>query len=59
MERLSPRERLIVQLRYWSMMSIADIARWLAVPQRPLYRQIERTLDQLRRYLIEEGISDA
>jgi len=55
----SDEERLLLRLRFGSSMSIADISRVLRVPQRPLYRQIERLLDRLRRRLKARGIRAA
>jgi RNA polymerase sigma factor for flagellar operon FliA len=38
-------------------MSVAEIARTLAIPQKPLYRRLERLLEHLREQLEAEGIS--
>jgi RNA polymerase sigma factor (sigma-70 family) len=57
MERLEPEDRLILRLRFWEEMSVADIARGLNLPQKPLYRRIERALLQLRRELESGGLS--
>jgi hypothetical protein len=37
-------------------MSIADISRMMRLPQRPLYRRIEKVLMTLRRALVDAGI---
>lgn len=53
-------DRMIVRLRYGSGMSLADVARMLRLPQRPLYRRIESILDRLRSAVRHAGIeSDA
>jgi RNA polymerase sigma factor for flagellar operon FliA len=53
-----PREdRLIVQLHYMESMSVADIARGLALPQKPLYRRLDRLIAKLRISLERAGIS--
>jgi DNA-directed RNA polymerase specialized sigma24 family protein len=52
-------DRLLVRLRFESSLSIADIARLMHVPQRPLYRRIESLLARLRAVLIEGGIDPA
>ncbi len=52
-------DRMIVKLRFGSAMSIADIARILRLPQRPLYRRIESMLAGLRRALTNAGIDGA
>ncbi len=49
-------ERTILRLHYASQMSIADIARVLQVPQRPLYRRLELLIRGLRKALDEAGI---
>ena len=50
-------DRLIVRLHYMEAMSVADIARGLALPQKPLYRRLERALKVLRSGLEGAGIS--
>jgi RNA polymerase sigma factor (sigma-70 family) len=50
-------DRLIVRLHYLESLSVADIARALALPQKPLYRKLERALAALRRSLESAGIS--
>jgi RNA polymerase sigma factor (sigma-70 family) len=54
---LSNEDRLIVHLHYLEGMRIADIARSLVLPQKPLYRRIERALALLRAGLERAGIS--
>ena len=44
MSQLPDEDRTVIQLRYGSNVSIADIARMLRVPQRPLYRRVEALL---------------
>lgn len=56
MARLSDEDRLIIQLQFWKGLSVADVARALTLPQKPLYRRIERILGQLRRELPAEGV---
>jgi RNA polymerase sigma factor (sigma-70 family) len=53
---LPPRDRMLVRLHFGSTMSIADIARVLQVPQRPLYRRLQQILGELRRTLAEAGV---
>jgi RNA polymerase sigma factor for flagellar operon FliA len=52
---LSTEDRLIVRLRYWESLSVADIARGLKIDQKALYRRLERLLEQLRRLLALRG----
>jgi RNA polymerase sigma factor for flagellar operon FliA len=57
MQALAPEDRLALRLRFWEEMSIADIARTLGVPQKPLYRRVERALLQLRVELERLGMT--
>lgn len=54
---LPPEDRLIVRMRFMENISVANIARGLALPQKPLYRRIERALAELRKSLEAAGIS--
>jgi len=53
---LAIRDRMLLRLRFVSMMSIADVALILQVPQRPLYRRLEQILASFRRSLLEENV---
>ena len=53
----APEDRVIVRMRFWEGESVADIARALGLPQKPLYRRLERTLAALRRSLEAAGVS--
>jgi RNA polymerase sigma factor (sigma-70 family) len=50
-------DRLLLKLRFWQEASIADAARILGVEQRPLYRRLERILNDLRGRLAVEGVT--
>lgn len=50
-------DRLMLRMRFWEDMSVADIARGLAVAQKPLYRRIERLLGELRDRLTRAGVT--
>ena len=50
-------ERRMVRLHYVESMTVADIARELALPQKPLYRRLQRALAALRAFLERAGIS--
>lgn len=52
-------DRLLVRLRFESSLTIADISRLMAVPQRPLYRRLEALLGRLRTALVSAGIDPA
>ncbi len=58
MDRLTPEDRLILRLRYWESLSIADVARALGLPQKSLYRRIEVLIDHVRRDLEAHGFSN-
>ncbi|REJ83254.1 MAG: sigma-70 family RNA polymerase sigma factor [Acidobacteria bacterium] len=53
---LADEDRLILMLRFFEGVTVADIARRLDLEQRPLYRRIESTLAELRGSLIERGV---
>ena len=57
LERLSPEDRLMLRMRFWEGLSVADIARGLGLPQKPLYRRMDRALSNVRGYLEESGVS--
>ena len=56
---LTPEDALIVQMRFWSGMSVADIARALQVKQKPLYRRMEAIQGKMRTALEARGIDQA
>ena len=56
---LGVEDRLLIRFRFGSAMTIADIARMLRLPQRPLYRRIEAVLKELRGALIVAGLDAA
>jgi RNA polymerase sigma factor for flagellar operon FliA len=56
---LPPRERLLLRLRFEQGTTVANIARVLGEEQKPLYRQLERLLGELRRELERLGVSAA
>lgn len=56
MGELDPQDRLILKMRYESDFKIADIARTLHVPAKPLYRRIDKLLSELRRGLQRRGV---
>jgi len=56
-ERLAPRDQVVFRLRFWEGLTVAQIARGLGVPQKGLYRRIERALARMRRDLERGGVS--
>jgi RNA polymerase sigma factor (sigma-70 family) len=57
LESLPDQDRLIVRMRFWEGMSVADIGRALNLPQKPLYRRLERAFRLLREALEARGVS--
>ena len=57
LDALPAEDRAIVRMRYWEGASVADVARALDLPQKPLYRRLERALLALRRALERAGVS--
>lgn len=55
--RLPVEEQMMLRMRFWEGLSVAEIARGLGVPQKPLYRRIERALGNVRRLLEASGVS--
>jgi len=51
LSRLSQQQRVIVYLAYWEDLSIGDIARWLAVGEGTVRRQLDRAKSKLREVL--------
>jgi len=56
-DRLAPRDQVVFRMRFWEGLSVAQIARGLGVPQKGLYRRIERALARMRRDLERRGLS--
>ncbi|HEV8436053.1 MAG TPA: hypothetical protein VGR95_21775 [Thermoanaerobaculia bacterium] len=56
---LALQDRMLIRFCFGAQMSIADAARMLGVPQRPLYRRIEALMRQLRDALELAGIGSA
>ena len=52
-------DRMLIRFHFGAELSIADAARMLGVPQRPLYRRVEALLGQLRQALEREGVGAA
>jgi RNA polymerase sigma factor for flagellar operon FliA len=53
---LASEDQLIIKLRFYEGLSVADTARALGVPQKPLYSRIARLLQTLSGALEREGI---
>lgn len=57
LERLEPEDRLLLRMHYQEGFTVAQIARTLGRPQRPLYGRMERLRKRLRQRLEREGLS--
>lgn len=55
---LPPADNLILRMKYWDHVSVANIAKTQQMEQKPLYRRIEQILKRLKRDLSARGISD-
>jgi RNA polymerase sigma factor for flagellar operon FliA len=55
-ERLGPEDRVIVRLRFFEGLSMADVAREMGLPQKPFYARVRRLLESLQRDLGSQGI---
>ena len=56
LRRLSPDDRLLLELRFIDGWTIQRVARYLQVPSRPLYRRYRVLLRDLRRGLESDGL---
>jgi RNA polymerase sigma factor for flagellar operon FliA len=57
LDQLSAEDRVVVRLLFWNGLSVADCARALSIPQKPLYRHVGRLLQLLRAKLEAAGIT--
>ena len=54
---LTPQDALILRMRFYDAMSVADIARALNLEQKPLYRRLDRLFASLRAQLHAAGLN--
>lgn len=54
--QLPPEDQVIVRMRFWDDISVADIARTLHMEQKPLYRKLESIQTRIRALLATHGI---
>ena len=55
-DRLAPEDRIIIRLHFYEGFSIADVARDVGIPQKPLYTRMKRLLQTLHKDLASQGI---
>lgn len=53
---LSAEDQVLMRMRFWDDISVADISRTLRIDQKPLYRRIEAIELKLRALLTERGV---
>ena len=56
LEQLPAEDQVIVRMRFWDDISVAEIARRLHVEQKPLYRKLEIIQKQLHATLLSRGV---
>lgn len=57
LDSLPAEDHLLLKLRFFEGLTLASVARQLGVPQKPLYRRLDRTLSNLREILERRGVS--
>ncbi|MGH7517280.1 MAG: sigma-70 family RNA polymerase sigma factor [Gemmatimonadales bacterium] len=57
LRRLPAEDQVLLRLRFWEGLSVADISRSLGLPQKPLYRRLDRAMAQARGLLEQAGMS--
>ena len=55
-DRLAPEDQVIIRLHFYEGFSIADVARAVGIPQKPLYARMKRLLEALHKDLASQGI---
>ncbi|HUQ80430.1 MAG TPA: sigma-70 family RNA polymerase sigma factor [Gemmatimonadaceae bacterium] len=56
LEQLPVEDQVIVRMRFWDDVSVAEIARRLRVEQKPLYRKLDIIQKQLQATLLSRGV---
>src|SRR5439155_8382935 len=54
---LPSEDQVILRLRFWEGLSVAEISRALRVDQKPLYRRLDKLIQDLRARLEQSGVS--
>jgi RNA polymerase sigma factor for flagellar operon FliA len=57
LQRLASEDQVLLRLRFWEGLSVAQISRSIGVPQKPLYRRLDRAIRQVRAELERTGMS--
>lgn len=59
MAELPASDNVIFRLKYWDNVKVSDIARTQGIEQKPLYRRYEQILDQLKKSMVVQGVTEA
>ena len=54
---LPPEDQVLLRLRFWEGLSVAEISRSLGLPQKPLYRRLDGAIGRVRAALERAGMS--
>jgi DNA-directed RNA polymerase specialized sigma24 family protein len=54
---LPANDRLLLEMRFWENMSVADISRIVGIPQKQLYRRIDQVAASVRHRLLKGGVT--
>ena len=57
LEHLPDEDRVLIQLRFWHGLSVADVARALGLRAKPLYPRYGRILKRLRSLALDRGLT--
>ena len=57
LRHLNAEDQVLLRMRFWEGLSVADISRSLGLPQKPLYRKLDRAMAQVRTRLEQAGMS--
>lgn len=58
MAKLPVEDAVVMKMRFWNDMSVADIARCLQLEQKPIYPRIESIKRRLKEALLAEGVTE-
>jgi len=56
LESMDAEDQLILQLRFWKALKVPEIARWLHMEQKKIYKRLDRLFLMMRRALEEAGV---
>jgi RNA polymerase sigma factor (sigma-70 family) len=56
LKRLPEDDRLLLKMRYFEGLNVANVSRGLHLPQKPLYRRLDQLRQRLRKDLLADGV---